>query len=140
MTFDTWKMIPVIYRKAFVKSLFQSKKIYVAGLEQLKIRTYFEGVNFDTVDTESKDYFNPKYALTDRKMCNDSIQICGKGQSLKHGHFKSENWTRSYGWFCQRCHHGFYKNTIGNNKCKICLLYTSPSPRDKRQSRMPSSA
>ena len=25
-------------------------------------------------------------------------------------------------------------------KDKICLLYTSPSPRDKRQSRMPSSA
>ena len=24
--------------------------------------------------------------------------------------------------------------------CKDCLLYTSPSPRDKRQSRMPSSA
>ena len=23
---------------------------------------------------------------------------------------------------------------------KVCLLYTSPSPRDKRQSRMPSSA
>ena len=26
------------------------------------------------------------------------------------------------------------------DKEKICLLYTSPSPRDKRQSRMPSSA
>ena len=26
------------------------------------------------------------------------------------------------------------------SKYKICLLYTSPSPRDKRQSRMPSSA
>ena len=26
------------------------------------------------------------------------------------------------------------------NPDKICLLYTSPSPRDKRQSRMPSSA
>ena len=26
------------------------------------------------------------------------------------------------------------------NNYKICLLYTSPSPRDKRQSRMPSSA
>ena len=25
-------------------------------------------------------------------------------------------------------------------KLRICLLYTSPSPRDKRQSRMPSSA
>ena len=24
--------------------------------------------------------------------------------------------------------------------CNLCLLYTSPSPRDKRQSRMPSSA
>ena len=26
------------------------------------------------------------------------------------------------------------------NLNKVCLLYTSPSPRDKRQSRMPSSA
>ena len=26
------------------------------------------------------------------------------------------------------------------NKADSCLLYTSPSPRDKRQSRMPSSA
>ena len=29
---------------------------------------------------------------------------------------------------------------IGHALNKICLLYTSPSPRDKRQSRMPSSA
>ena len=27
-----------------------------------------------------------------------------------------------------------------NNSSVTCLLYTSPSPRDKRQSRMPSSA
>ena len=27
-----------------------------------------------------------------------------------------------------------------NQTSKTCLLYTSPSPRDKRQSRMPSSA
>ena len=27
-----------------------------------------------------------------------------------------------------------------NTKGEVCLLYTSPSPRDKRQSRMPSSA
>ena len=27
-----------------------------------------------------------------------------------------------------------------NDHTKNCLLYTSPSPRDKRQSRMPSSA
>ena len=29
---------------------------------------------------------------------------------------------------------------IENDLSKDCLLYTSPSPRDKRQSRMPSSA
>ena len=35
------------------------------------------------------------------------------------------------------------KERIGRNpktKKEYCLLYTSPSPRDKRQSRMPSSA
>ena len=29
---------------------------------------------------------------------------------------------------------------MSTDKLRICLLYTSPSPRDKRQSRMPSSA
>ena len=29
---------------------------------------------------------------------------------------------------------------VVNGQATICLLYTSPSPRDKRQSRMPSSA
>ena len=34
---------------------------------------------------------------------------------------------------------GILKDWSGG-KLKLCLLYTSPSPRDKRQSRMPSSA
>ena len=34
--------------------------------------------------------------------------------------------------------HGWYSRTW--RRMKRCLLYTSPSPRDKRQSRMPSSA
>ncbi|MEO0688337.1 MAG: hypothetical protein AAFY76_25565, partial [Cyanobacteria bacterium J06649_11] len=119
MTFSTWSKIPVNYRETFVNALFQRREIYVAGLEQLKIRTYFEGISFDSVD-KKQNYFNPKFALENRKMCNDSIQICGKGQYLKHGHFKSKNWTRSYGWFCQRCPHGFYKNTIDNTECKKC--------------------
>ena len=29
---------------------------------------------------------------------------------------------------------------VGDSLAMVCLLYTSPSPRDKRQSRMPSSA
>ena len=40
---------------------------------------------------------------------------------------------------------GSGKSTVGNAILNVlrltaCLLYTSPSPRDKRQSRMPSSA
>ena len=31
-------------------------------------------------------------------------------------------------------------NTVMDVESRLCLLYTSPSPRDKRQSRMPSSA
>ena len=33
-----------------------------------------------------------------------------------------------------------YKRVINTMLNNVCLLYTSPSPRDKRQSRMPSSA
>ena len=33
-----------------------------------------------------------------------------------------------------------HSEPIGFRTYKVCLLYTSPSPRDKRQSRMPSSA
>ena len=35
---------------------------------------------------------------------------------------------------------GEFNATAGNFGINACLLYTSPSPRDKRQSRMPSSA
>ena len=33
-----------------------------------------------------------------------------------------------------------YKEAVNQARLGYCLLYTSPSPRDKRQSRMPSSA
>ena len=34
----------------------------------------------------------------------------------------------------------YIDEAIANGASCVCLLYTSPSPRDKRQSRMPSSA
>ena len=37
-------------------------------------------------------------------------------------------------------HHAYVFANQRANRLKVCLLYTSPSPRDKRQSRMPSSA
>ena len=33
-----------------------------------------------------------------------------------------------------------YNAEVGRDGYKICLLYTSPSPRDRQKSRMPSSA
>ena len=33
-----------------------------------------------------------------------------------------------------------FETALNKMRAGICLLYTSPSPRDKRQSRMPSSA
>ena len=35
---------------------------------------------------------------------------------------------------------GFPLDVTDKEKCKDCLLYTSPSPRDAHESRMPSSA
>ena len=55
----------------------------------------------------------------------------------------------AYGQFCDKGYSyrsvAFYqnkneKNLIEKNILKLCLLYTSPSPRDRQKSRMPSSA
>ena len=35
---------------------------------------------------------------------------------------------------------GMLREGLGFDRCKVCLLYTSPSPRDRTRSRMPSSA
>ena len=36
--------------------------------------------------------------------------------------------------------HTFYLNHTKRSQYSVCLLYTSPSPRDRTRSRMPSSA
>ena len=35
---------------------------------------------------------------------------------------------------------GFFVDPDHDGQVKVCLLYTSPSPRDRQKSRMPSSA
>ena len=54
----------------------------------------------------------------------------------------SEGSWRDYGLSISSKQVGFsvFKNAAENALYKICLLYTSPSPRDQRGSRMPSSA
>ena len=50
------------------------------------------------------------------------------------GYFPSLDVTANYG------HENIIKYGPGNNTQLACLLYTSPSPRDREKSRMPSSA
>ena len=54
----------------------------------------------------------------------------------------SEGSWKDYGLNISSKQVGFsvFKNTTENALYKICLLYTSPSPRDATTSRMPSSA
>ena len=56
------------------------------------------------------------------------VQVCIEDRTYLWEPF-SERYAGMY-----TLHRNLYKNSYG------CLLYTSPSPRDKRQSRMPSSA
>ena len=41
---------------------------------------------------------------------------------------------------CQSCFSCKLKNGNGYGRCSLCLLYTSPSPRDAHESRLPESA
>ena len=74
----------------------------------------------------------------------------GKDTTPNYTFSSTEVGTIEYGGSCSA---GITSAAVGSNTitlnalsegtysdCTICLLYTSPSPRDKRQSRMPSSA
>ena len=67
-----------------------------------------------------------------------SFPIVGSRELVSIGQTK-DRWTMLFvyrGKHCPRCKR--FLNKL--NAVLPCLLYTSPSPRDKRQSRMPSSA
>ena len=48
--------------------------------------------------------------------------------------------TRVTRWSDELIRHAFLRELNRNGQIYFCLLYTSPSPRDKSSSRMPSSA
>ena len=65
---------------------------------------------------------------------------CNLPWKRHHGAIQCEgcsSWTH-YNKRCSGVHQ--HRHIPQGWRCKTCLLYTSPSPRDKRQSRMPSSA
>ena len=60
-------------------------------------------------------------------LLKDSEMEGGLVAKGKWGNGKGNKWSNS-------------RNTWGNGRYYGCLLYTSPSPRDRQKSRMPSSA
>ena len=57
--------------------------------------------------------------------------VASKGNTIAFGQFALQ--AQDCGWVTAR-------QIEASRRAMTCLLYTSPSPRDKRQSRMPSSA
>ena len=81
-------------------------------------------------------WFNNLFTQTRNADVNGDVSTVDRGNfftsTLDFFYGVSENRRVSAGAILE-----FRSNTIGG---RGCLLYTSPSPRDKRQSRMPSSA
>ena len=93
----------------------------------------------------SIDTFN-QYGLPEGKT-QGIWPLCSSDRKPKNQKLKcaSYDWKRGLGT-CHNCHTTFqlhtYKRKGVSEKEYIrpCLLYTSPSPRDRQKSRMPSSA
>ena len=87
-------------------------------------------VNEEHIASAAKKFPKAKTYVDWRKCIEqkdiDAIVIC----TLDHTHAFIANWAINRGM------HVYCEKPLGNT----CLLYTSPSPRDRQRSRMPSSA
>ena len=71
--------------------------------------------------------------------CGNGVIKISKNQPISIVASNSMKFSKNWSYFKQPVTRWLISSN--NNKLEnICLLYTSPSPRDKRQSRMPSSA
>ena len=86
-------------------------------------------------------YFNNVFALTLYDALNltykNNIQLNAERENIK---VSEEDINISKADYKPSLTLSGSKSIEDTNKLTNCLLYTSPSPRDKRQSRMPSSA
>ena len=91
----------------------------------------------------SHDHFNARF-----EQLQEKVSAKGAGENVAAGYPTAQRvmdgWLNSAGHKDNIegnfTHIGIAAIKDGNGKYYFCLLYTSPSPRDKRQSRMPSSA
>ena len=91
-------------------------------------------------DGKKTSIYSPSTVILEYLKPGDSLKISDfKSLAIKALHEASEKVRAKYGFACTRTLEEEEKilNWISNY---ACLLYTSPSPRDQRGSRMPSSA
>ena len=119
----------------------QSRSILISDKRNRQEAVYSE----ESLNSESTEEHNWRDQYNSRKQYNEAQQWMAKFQELKsykakHGHCNVPQSAGKLGsWVnTQRAQDELLRN--GQQSYMICLLYTSPSPRDQRGSRMPSSA
>ena len=100
-------------------------------IEKWTLETKAEENKSDEIWTKKKEFFekDEKFEFNQRLPPNKHTK------QFHNNHEKTNRFPRNY--HTNNNHDNFHTS---RNKYNNCLLYTSPSPRDKRQSRMPSSA
>ena len=82
---------------------------------------------------DQKDEYNPSFNIAPTQ--NSPILIYSNKRKIEQ-----MRWGLIPSWAKNKTIGAKLINARGETLLENCLLYTSPSPRDKRQSRMPSSA
>ena len=86
--------------------------------------------HYTSAETAFKIIESESFQMRNSRMMNDYSEISLGLDAVRSLFSKTHNGASIF-WGKMRHH---------DNRFETCLLYTSPSPRDKRQSRMPSSA
>ena len=95
---------------------------------------------WDCIGIYMANYFLPsgekfEYGMKEKSMA--SVKVW-KEYALEVG-IKETDWDKGVNKAVDK-HYGSKYSEKATNQCHSCLLYTSPSPRDRTRSRMPSSA
>ena len=96
---------------------------FVEAVDKIRRQYYVDEIDI-LKDAVSIPGVSMPYVLNNSLKLNPGVELYAPGEPCKH---KCEDFC--FGKACKAC-----------KEVQACLLYTSPSPRDKRQSRMPSSA
>ena len=78
--------------------------------------------------------------FTDKTDAGDDAVAKGQAVKADNAPDNTEAWRMTYNFSTNSVDVAFDGDDNATAKTKNCLLYTSPSPRDRQKSRMPSSA